>query len=279
MIGKILFMISVIKKIIRFCMGCVSSIVNALNCIRCVSKIINARDKDPLFLNKQVLIVGPNIDDEGSFLKLIDAADVVVFVNKGHRSKFVSIAQSKSKILVLSHCMHQSETGGGRSVNTRELRKKGFTKIICPLRGAGVERDLNRCLSRNFGFLPLLQISSVTYTKLENDVKGFMPNCGYASIWWAAHAGASTVVVSGFDFLRHPYNSSYHSFDRSYADTIKLTEKAGLHNPDYDLDSFKRLIEQFNIKMDARLEDVVSKPTEYLFYRGDDSQAVGSATP
>jgi hypothetical protein len=115
-----------------------------------------------------------------------------------------------------------------------------------------------------------LQISLVKYNQLEKEVKGFMPNCGYASIWWVAHSGASAVMVSGFDFLRHPYNSSYNSFDRSYVDTIKSIEKIGVHNPDYDLDSFKRLIEQFNIKMDARLEDVVNKPTEYIFYRGDD---------
>jgi hypothetical protein len=274
-----IFVLSVIKKIIRICRRCVSKIATALNCMRWVSKIINAHNKGSLFLNKQVLIVGPNIEDESDFLKLIDAADVVVFVNKGHRSKFVSVAQSKSKILVLSHCMIECETAGGGSCNTWELRKKGFTEIICPFSGAGVERNIKKVLSHNFGLLPLLQISAESFKQLVEDVKGFIPNCGYATIWWAAYSGASTVMVSGFDFLRHPYNSSYHSFDRSYADTIKLIEKYRVHNPDYDLDSFKRLIEQFNIKMDARLEDVVNKPTEYIFYRGDDSQAIGSATP
>ena len=103
--------------------------------------------------------------------------------------------------------------------------------------------------------------------EVKKSVQGFVPNTGYAAIWAIAKGNCKSLYVSGFNFMRNPYRIGYHDHLTDHQQAIRLIEKYGNHNPDKDLESFRELIKAHPIQCDDTLTDILSRPTERLFYQ------------
>jgi hypothetical protein len=220
------------------------------------------------FRGKKVVIIGPSSELCPTLVEKVKNADILVVVNKGHRSPVFAVLKQYAKTSVLFHCLDVSEKTGGGQLNSIQLRTKGISAIYYPLHEERYFDNIELFHKANFALLPLRRITAADYTTLKRSIKGFTPNTGFAAIWLIAHSSCKTLYVSGINFMRLPYGANYHAHLADHSDVIKLIEQYGNHNPDLDFESFRMLCTtKPNVQPDDALALLLSQPTEYLFYR------------
>lgn len=219
------------------------------------------------FKDKKLVIIGPNASLNDELESRVKSSDFLVVINKGHRSEVFRQLRPFACAAVCSHCLDRNEDTGGGNFNAWELRKKGISMVLYPFNNKYSWDRMMEYHRSNYALLPLLQVSKNSYSSLLQTVPGFTPNTGYATIWMIAKSSCAELFVAGLDFLRLPYHHSYHQKIRNYQDAKSLVERYKVHNPDLDLESFRRLIVDHPIKVDSILADILSRPTERLFYQ------------
>jgi hypothetical protein len=232
-----------------------------------VSKCLETSDCKKFFRGKNIVIIGPNSELSEDLIEKVKSADILVVINKGHRSKVFESLKNYSEKVVLFHCLDRGEETGGGGFGSLELRRKGISAVYYPFSEERYSRNIDAFHRANFTLLPLRQIQHETYAQLKSTLNGYTPNTGYAAIWTIVKGGSASLYVSGINFLRNPYQPNYHTHIGGHQEIIDLIEKYGNHNPDLDLDSFRELANTNNIQMDRTLEKILSTPTEYLFYQ------------
>ena len=242
------------------------SVSPAIILINFLSKKMETLDASEYFSGKNVVLIGPNSEPFDEIVTQVKKADILVVINKGHRSKQFVELRPFAKEIVLFHCLDLSEETGGGGFSTIELRKKGFHAIFYPLCEDRFSDNISQFHRRNFSLLRLHRISNESYKTLQSTILGYTPNSGYAAIWSIAKGNCASLYISGINFMRNPYLSNYHSHLTNHQAAISLIEQYGNHNPDLDLDSFRELYKNHNIQVDNTLTEILSRPTERLFY-------------
>ena len=232
-----------------------------------VSKCLETSDCEKFFRGKNVVIIGPNSALSEDLIEKVKSADILAVINKGHRSQTFKSLKAYARKVVLFHCLDLSEETGGGMFSAFELRKKGIHEVYYPLHEERYFQNIAAYHMSNFWLLPLRRIEKKAYSRLKDSIKRFTPNTGYAAIWIIAKSSCSNLYISGINFMRIPYNSSYHPHINQHSDLIKLIEKYGNHNPDLDFESFRELYKNGNIQVDNTLASALAMPTEFLFYR------------
>lgn len=218
------------------------------------------------FAGKSIVLIGPNCDPVSELAPRVKDADILAVVNKGHRAKSFLELRTIAREVVLFHCLHPSEEVGGGTFTSGELRQKGFRHVFFPLWGKEFNSDLLTFHRTNYHLLRLKRINQESYQALRASIEGFYPNTGYAAIWTIAKGNCRQLYVSGMNFMRLPYQTGYHDHLANLQSAIALIEKYGCHNPDLDLESFRSLLKVHPIETDKALTDILSRPTERLFY-------------
>lgn len=227
---------------------------------------------EAFFRDKAVVIVGPNCQRDDQLVARVQAADLLVFVNKGYQAPFFRQLKPHAKKAVLFHCLAPANPNK-EWYSTWDFRRKGFREVFYPLDESCYESFVSRFHLRNWASLPLYRISRESYAELKGTIQGFRPNLGYAAIWTIVKGGCRSLYVSGMDFLRQAYAGDYHAHLKTLDQIVAGYERARSHNPDLDLESFRQLIREHPVvACDAVLTEILSRPTERLFYRNKDSQ-------
>jgi len=232
-----------------------------------LSRRFEAFDASDYFKGKSVVIIGPNCDSPTELAPRVKAADILVVVNKGHRSKNFCELRPLAREVALFHCLDRSEETGGGDFGSLELRRKGFKAVFYPLCEDRFAWNIAEFHRRNAALLPLRRVGREAYADLKSTIMDFTPNMGYAAIWTIAKGGCASLYVSGINFMRLSYHAGYHKHLSSHQEAIALIERYGNHNPDLDLESFRTLVKRHNIQVDKSLADILCKPTQFLFYQ------------
>jgi len=232
-----------------------------------LSRMRESYDLSDLFRDKRVVLLGPCSEMSEALLEQVHNADILVTVNKGHRMPlFYELKRHVNKVL-LFHCLEETEDGGGGCINTREMRKKGFRELAYAQYKGVSDHKVAAFHWKNYALLKLYRVDKDLYQELVDSVMGARPTTGYGTIWTIAKSNCSHLYVSGLTFMRTPYSPKYDSGRTDLTRVRAVIEKAGNHNPDYELMSFCQLIKDYPVSCDPVLSDIVNQPLKPAFYQ------------
>ncbi|MGG7036308.1 MAG: glycosyltransferase family 29 protein [Flavobacterium sp.] len=212
------------------------------------------------FTGKRVAIIGP----ADSALKekaggYIDGFDIVIRINKSIDMVNVYSEYIGSKTTFLFHGLDETPKTGCGNIETELWKKYGVNGIFYPLNEKRFQANLNNCLLKNKGVLPLFQIDEVFYNKLRSDISNFTPTTGFAALYILLHSQCSELYISGFTFFKTPHQRGYRNDLANHHEARKLMKEYGNHNPDIEFEVFKNLIHDsnLNIMLDSTLKSLV----------------------
>jgi hypothetical protein len=225
-------------------------------------KINLSNDVYKIFEGKRVVLILPGEKSNEQLEAEINEAEVCVFVNKGHRLDILKKVGTQ-KLKILFHCLDFDEDTGGGTLDTFELRKKGFNSVYYPLNEDRFNNNIINYLKRIK--LNLIQISRDDYKHLQHSIDGFTPNTGFATFWILSRVRNINLYVHGLTFMRTEYNSEYNL--QNIAVVKEIIEHYGNHNPDLDFLVFRSVIKSKpNIRISMAMQSIVNRPYEPMFY-------------
>lgn len=233
-----------------------------------ISKQFEDYELTDFFYGKRIVLIGPSSKYSLDLLSNVRMADIVVFLNMGYRTSLFKSISFMSSCTVLFHCLHPSESVGGGKINTIQLRRLGIASIMFGHYGDYYSSLLSGFHQINYGLLRLHRVNSNVYSIVRSYCPGFIPTTGFAAIACILHSNCSRLYVTGLNFYRQPYINNYRPFINSnLSATVEIIQNAGLHNPDLEFLSVRRMQEKLPLVCDETLQEIIDSPYEQIFYK------------
>jgi len=226
----------------------------------------NVKVFDPAFFDgKRVAVVGPASSAFNTGRgKFIDGFDVVVRMNKSPFvvDKGAFVIDIGARTDVLFHCFHENPVGGGGPIDFGLYDRAGIKYVVNP-------RNEFTGLRNTFNFYKKYLQPTTTYLlprriydQISKSVEPYRPTTGYSALSAILLSSATELYVTGFTFFKTAYGEGYRDEMREAAQAQKFIEGVGLHNPDSELQGFKRILAHNNcgsVVLDAELSDILKR--------------------
>lgn len=214
-----------------------------------------------LIRDKRVLLLGPakhilipeNTEDFRDF-------EVVVKLNKMvEKSSFLD-EDLNNRNDILYHCLQVDIPNGDMPYSLEEWKRRGVRHVRIPFSGTTLHyrMNINRFLQKNknlgleFSICPTREFEDLNV--LCNNT---LPSTGIAAINDLLLRSPSELCIRGLTFMETPYCEEYKN--EKWHKNTKNRKKTTKHDPNKQLEYFKKLYLNNNITLDRELYDIVAR--------------------
>jgi hypothetical protein len=81
------------------------------------------------------------------------------------------------------------------------------------------------------------------YTRISNSVGTYRPTTGYSALYSILETDFSELYITGFTFFKTAYGSGYRDVMKEAHQAQSFIKQVGLHNPEVELQGFKKALE------------------------------------
>ena len=199
------------------------------------------------FQSKRIAIVGPASSafntGKGSY---IDGFDLVVRINKSAMT--VDSAKHENDIGrrtdVLFHCFVENLQSGGGPLDFDLYDRLGIRYVINP-------RNEWTGLRNSFNFYKKYLRQAKTYllprslyVRIRQPLGGYRPTTGYSALCALMESEFTELYITGFTFFKTAYGVGYRDEMKESKQALSFIKGAGWHNPEYEFQEFKRLLQK-----------------------------------
>ncbi|MDT0649784.1 glycosyltransferase family 29 protein [Autumnicola edwardsiae] len=193
--------------------------------------------------------------------KYIDDHDVVVRINKSpHTWRKDQSQHVGSKFTLLYHSFFENDFSGGGKIDWNMFKEMGIQKVINPNpTKEGLLAHFNY-YKRHFSGEKTYMLKRKNYNLFKKKLKGFTPTVGYAALASILQAECKEIFITGFTFFKTPYAGNYRPGLEKMDANKEHIQKQGLHNPNFELKSFKHDLLETKCKkviLDKELEKIM----------------------
>ncbi len=215
--------------------------------------------------SRRVAIIGPASSafntGKGGF---IDNFDIVIRVNKSALTVDSSRHSGDigTRTDILFHCFLENMYSGGGPLDFGMYERQGIKYVVNP-------RNEWSGLRSSFNFYKKYLSPTVTYvlprklySEISNAMGGYRPTTGFSALFAALESQFSELYIAGFTFFKTAYGTGYRDEMKEANQARDFMKQVGLHNPDVELDEFKKLLRRHatkNIHLDQELQTIVEK--------------------
>jgi len=215
------------------------------------------------FRSKRIAIVGPaNSAFNTGRGTYIDDFDVVVRMNKSPMTvaEGTSVADIGRRTDVLFHCFHESPHGGGGPLDFELYRRLGIKYVINPRNEWSGLRNSYNYYKKYVSATNTYVLPRSLYVKISESVSTYRPTTGYSALYSILETNFSELYITGFTFFKTAYGSGYRDVMKEAHQAQSFIKQVGLHNPDAELQGFKKILEKNktkNVVTDAVLKNIL----------------------
>ena len=216
------------------------------------------------FRSKRIAIVGPASSafntDKG---KDIDGYDIVVRVNKsaltvdvGKSSKDIGIRTD-----ILFHCFLENLYSGGGPLDFEMYRRQGIQYVINPRNEWTGLRNSYNFYKKYLSAQRTYVLPRGLYKRIASSLNGFRPTTGYSALYALLEAEFDELYITGFTFFKTAYGTGYRDEMKESAQARNFMNEVGLHNPDVELQEFKKLVKRHankRVVLDRELSEILA---------------------
>lgn len=216
------------------------------------------------FRSKRIAIVGPasSAFNTGKG-KDIDGYDIVVRVNKSaltiDAGKSTSDIGSRTDILF--HCFLENMYSGGGPLDFDMYRRQGIQYVINPRNEWTGLRNSYNYYKKYLSSQKTYVLPRGLYKRIASSLSGFRPTTGYSALYTLLEAEFDELYITGFTFFKTAYGSGYRDEMKESAQARNFMSEVGLHNPDVELQEFKKLVKRHagkRVVLDRELSDILA---------------------